>query len=207
MHPCAICECWVLQRLGNGTPATHPPSVWTREETCTGITLFLHCLKPLVTPSMSVVDPLITVSYYFYLGNKTPGFLSEVLRAATEGKNLIICLGNRKPLLLDFGATSLVMRWPGCCSEKSFVLVTVFLQPVHCPRITVAKMFIICQSWLTSVATWSFLELVYRKATKFCALILYPATLMEVFISCRCLPVESLGSFIHEIISWALAMM
>jgi hypothetical protein len=42
--------------------------------------------------------------------------------------------------------------------------------------------------------------IVYRQATDFCVLILYPATLMNVFIRTESLLVEFLGSFRYKII-------
>ena len=47
------------------------------------------------------------------------------------------------------------------------------------------------------------LSFVYRKSTDFLELILYPATLLNVFISCRSSLVEFLGSLMYTIISSA----
>ena len=47
------------------------------------------------------------------------------------------------------------------------------------------------------------LSFVYRRATDFLELILYPATLLKVFINCRIPLVEFLGSLMYTIISSA----
>ena len=44
---------------------------------------------------------------------------------------------------------------------------------------------------------------VYRRATDYLELILYPATLLKVFISCRSFLIEFLGSLMYTIISSA----
>lgn len=46
-------------------------------------------------------------------------------------------------------------------------------------------------------------SLVYRKATGFSGLTLYSVTLLNRFTSCKSFLVESLGSFMHKIISSA----
>ena len=45
------------------------------------------------------------------------------------------------------------------------------------------------------------LSFVFKKATGFCELILYSATFLKVFISCRCFSVEYLESLIYAITS------
>ena len=47
------------------------------------------------------------------------------------------------------------------------------------------------------------LQLLYKKATDFCELILYPVASLELFISHRWSLVEFLGSFMYKIVSSA----
>jgi hypothetical protein len=44
------------------------------------------------------------------------------------------------------------------------------------------------------------LSFVYRKATDACELILYPATLLKVFVNCRSFTVGFLGSLMNTVI-------
>ena len=47
------------------------------------------------------------------------------------------------------------------------------------------------------------LSFVHRIATDFCELVLYPAKLLKVFLSCRSFPVGFLGLLMYTIISSA----
>ena len=60
-----------------------------------------------------------------------------------------------------------------------------------------------CESFFSLISFSVHFSFVYRKATDLGKLILYPATLLKVFISCRNFLVEVLGSLMHVIISSA----